>query len=834
MSISQDTSVIRIGIDLGTTNSSVALNDGSNIEVVRNVFGDESTPSVFGADKVGNIVVGKKAYERLYKSSNKEESGNYIGEIKRLMGTSDKVRVERLKRSFSPEEVSAEILKSLKADVQRKYPDLPLFAAVITVPAMFETMQNEATKRAGSIAGFEKVILLQEPIAAAIAYGFENHVDETWLVYDFGGGTFDAAIIASEDGMLRVLGHYGDNFSGGKDIDEAIVEHIIKPRLLQEFELINFDRDHYFTAFAKLKAIAENAKIELSSFETVSVDVDGLGVEDLRGNEVATSFSLSRQEFEECIAPIVDKTIEAVEKTIRDAGIEKAIINRTILVGGTTLIPYVRRRVEDAVGVAVDTSVDPLTIVARGAAIYALGERVSNEIIQSHASAVDDTALPLELNYDPMTSDDDQLITGSVHNLQSDGCYVQITAEGGFYTSGRVPLKNGSFWCTVDVDRATTTRYDVQLYDPQGNIIATQPSSFSITHGLSVGGAPISHGIGVVYTEFDETGTPHEACDLYFDRSRIPPLAETRSFKTARTLRRNEQNTLPVKVYEGDSDNPELNLILTRLEISGDELPFDLQEGTDIDITLQIDESRGLTVEAYIPDVGLQLDARVDMTYQMTETSSLERDLEQQEQILNNLAAHADANEVNRLKSDLDTTKSALQAHADTDAKQKAIRDLRDIKAATYELEKESEWDRLSAELNEEANMARQALEILDDWNQRQDFRAQIDELQTQGRSAIQAHDSKAAENAIAQLEGLKFQILASHPAWWLRLLQEFENGSVAVTDEWEKRRLINDGYAALQRNDIQGLKQAVAELCALVPVEERSKLPVGIAGITK
>lgn len=829
-----DASIIRIGIDLGTTNSSIALNNGSNIEVIHNVFGDESTPSVFGADKVGNIVVGKKAYERLYNSSSREESENYIGEIKRLMGTADKVRVERLDRSFSPEEVSAEILKSLKADVQRKNPDLPLFAAVITVPAMFETMQNEATKRAGNLAGFEKVILLQEPIAAAIAYGFENHVDETWLVYDFGGGTFDAAIISSENGLLQVLGHYGDNFSGGKDIDETIIDRIIKPRLLQEFNLSNFDREHYFTAFAKLKAIAENTKIELSSFETVSVDIDGLGLEDIAGREVATSFNLSRDEFEKCIAPIVDKTIEAVGKTIQDAGIEASEVSRTIMVGGTTLIPYVRKRVEEAVGATVDASVNPLTIVARGAAIYALGERVSTEIIKSHMPMADDSIVSLKLNYDPMTSDDDQLITGSVEISQSEGYCVQITSEGGFFSSGRVPLKNGAFWCTVDVERGTTTRYNIQLFDNCGSLVATQPSSFFITHGLSVGGAPISHGIGVVYTEFDETGVAHEACDLYFDRSRIPPLAETRSFRTARTLRRNESNTLPIKVYEGDSDNPELNLILTRLEISGSELPFDLQEGTDIDITIRVDESRGLTVEAYIPDIDLQLDARVDMTYQIAETASIENELEKQERAIDELAPHADSGEIQRLRDDLDAMKASLQANPDTDAKQKAIRDLRDIKAATCELDKQSEWNRLSAELDGEVGRARQALEILDDWRQQVDFSAQINQLHSQGQSAIEKHDSKAAESTIAELAQLTLQILASHPAWWFRLLQEFENGSISVTNEWEKRRLINDGYAALQRNDLQGLKEAVIGLLGLVPVEERSKLPAGVAGITK
>lgn len=831
---STDVSVIRIGIDLGTTNSTIALNDGPAIEIVRNIFGDETTPSVFGADKMGNVVVGKKAYERLYKSSSKEEGGNYVGEIKRLMGTSDTVRIDRLDRSFAPEEVSAEILKSLKGDVQRKYPDLPLFAAVITVPAMFETMQNEATKRAGKLAGFDEVILLQEPIAAAIAYGFKNHVDETWLVYDFGGGTFDAAIISSEDGMLRVLGHYGDNFSGGKDIDEAIIEKIIKPRLMSEFSLASFDRAHYFTVFAKLKAIAENAKIELSSVEQTSIDIDGLGLVDQDGREVATTFAMTRRELEECVAPIVDKTISAVKKTIEDAGIEKEAIDRTIFVGGTTLIPYVRRRVEEAVGAAVDSSIDPLTIVARGAAIYALGERVSNEALQAHRTVGNESVLTLELNYDPMTSDFDQLVTGAIQVENSDGCTVQIAAQDGFYSSDRIPVKNGAFWTTVDVRQNATTCYNVRVYDAKGNIVAAEPSSFSITHGLSVSGAPISHGLGVVYTEFDASGEPREACDLYFDRSRIPPLAETRSFRTVRTLKRNERNTLPVKVYEGDSDNPALNLILTRLEISGEDLPFDLQEGTDIDITLRVDESRGLTVEAYIPDIDLQLDARVDMTYRESDVSSIEREIDEQERRIDDLERHADAGEIQRLRSDLEATRESLRTREDTDAKQKAIRDLRDIKAAEAELSKRSEWRRLSNELDEQMGAVREVLDIVSDASERRSFAAQADQLYAQGGNAIDACDSVTAQRTIRELVDLTVRIMASHPAWWLAMIDKFDSGAFAVVDQWEKQRLIQEGRAAAQRGDEEGLRRAVGGLFNLVAPEDRARVSSGFAGITK
>ena len=209
---------IQVGIDLGTTNSSVSINNNGNIEIIKKPGGVEYTQSVFGFNRDKNKVVGQRAYESFYKDASEEERKNYKTEVKRLMGTSEKFHFERANVEMGPEEISAEILKSLKEDILIKYPDFSTVAAVITVPAAFSVLQSEATKRAGNLAGFKHVVLLQEPIAAAIAYGFTNIKNENWLIYDFGGGTFDVALIASKDRALSVLGHNGDNFLGGKKL----------------------------------------------------------------------------------------------------------------------------------------------------------------------------------------------------------------------------------------------------------------------------------------------------------------------------------------------------------------------------------------------------------------------------------------------------------------------------------------------------------------------------------------------------------------------------------------------------------------------------------------
>ena len=306
--------VIQIGIDLGTTNSAVAVNIDGTIEIIKKPGGVGYTPSVFGFNKSGNKTVGQRPYDYLYKDASKNEAGNYKAEIKRLMGTPDKVKFERGNVSLSPEEISAEILKNLKEDILKKYPDFETVAAVITIPAAFSVLQSEATKRAGNLAGFKHVVLLQEPIAAASSYGFQKSENANWLVYDLGGGTFDTALISCKDGILSVLGHSGDNFLGGKNIDWDIVDRIITPKITEKYLLANFTRNnHKFkSVFSTLKYHAEEAKKELSQDEKTTIDIDRVG-EDDKGDEIVLSIELSRRELEDIVRPTMDRTIELVE-----------------------------------------------------------------------------------------------------------------------------------------------------------------------------------------------------------------------------------------------------------------------------------------------------------------------------------------------------------------------------------------------------------------------------------------------------------------------------------------------------------------------------------------
>lgn len=836
-----ESGVIRIGIDLGTTNSEVATDFGNTLEVVKNTRGDEYTPSVFGIDKGGNPVIGKVAYAKLFQTATKEETQNNKAEIKRLMGTNEKVTFPRAKRTYSPEEISAEILKSLRNDVLRKYPEAPTFAAVITVPAYFDSLQNEATKRAGQIAGFDYVVLLQEPIAAAMSYGFNSSEDANWLVYDFGGGTFDVALISSQDGLLKVLEHGGDNFLGGKDIDKAIVEQILVPAILREYKLQDFEPSNqkFATTFTILKGIAEDVKIALTSSESTNVVIDNIGVDD-DGRDIYLSFDYSRKDFNTLIKPIIDKTIAVANGVIERSRLAKKFISKIILVGGPTQIPYLRERVENDLGIKVDTSVDPLTTVARGACIYGLGCRVPDDILAKHHEPVSKKELQISLNYESMTSDEDEMVTGSIE-LPDDGeYYIKINSESGYYNSANIKIKNGKFFDTLAIEPNKTNKFWVYLLDQQGNNIPIFPDSFSITHGLTVQGAPIPHDIGVVYSRksFDSDFQFTEECDKYFERSSILPLEATRSYKTARQLEKDAENPLPIKIYEGDSNNPAANTIITTLKIDGSELPYNLPKGTDLDLTIRINESREVSVEAYIPSIDLTIaseNVRVDTYAQKVDNQELRQELELQKQRIASTKTSAD----NRtsLASEIKAIEENLSDQNDADSQQKASRDIKKLKERIDAIESSSE---ISIIIEQYHELIEEATAIIEDVKQSdtstgERLAEQLAQIKDDGDTAIAQQDKNMLIQLNDLLSALKVQALAENPYFWVMMLENLQARDITVFKNLSEAEYhLSAAQKAKDSDDIDELKRHIRELLRLLPQEDQAEMSNSMSGITK
>ncbi|MFE4711348.1 MULTISPECIES: molecular chaperone DnaK [Paenibacillus] len=346
-----------IGIDLGTTNSCVAVMEGGEAVVIPNPEGARTTPSVVGFKKDGERIVGETAKRQAITNPDRT-----ISSIKRHIGTNHKESIDA--KDYSPQEISAMILQKLKSDAEA-YLGQTVTQAVITVPAYFNDSQRQATKDAGKIAGLEVLRIVNEPTAAALAYGLEKSEDQTILVYDLGGGTFDVSILELGDGFFEVKATSGDNKLGGDDFDEVVMNYLVAE--FKKEQGIDLSKDK--AAVQRLKDAAEKAKKELSGVLTTTVSLPFITVVD--GVPQHLEVNLTRAKFDELTAGLVERTLGPTRQALSDAGMTPADLTRIVLVGGSTRIPAVQDAIKKLTGKEPHKGVNPDEVVALGAAVQA-------------------------------------------------------------------------------------------------------------------------------------------------------------------------------------------------------------------------------------------------------------------------------------------------------------------------------------------------------------------------------------------------------------------------------------------------------------------------------
>jgi len=828
--------IILIGIDLGTTNSSIAVNVDGKIEIIKKPGGVEYTLSVFGIDKSKNKIVGQKAYDQLYKFYSEDNSKNFKAEIKREMGTPETIYFERVKIKMTPEEISAEILKSLKEDVLRKYPDINTIGAVITVPAAFSVLQSEATKRAGNLAGFDYVVLLQEPIAAAVSYGFMNAKNENWLIYDLGGGTFDVALISCKEGMLSVLGHNGDNFLGGKNIDWDIVEKIITPKILEKFKLTNFKRKNqkYSHIFPRLKYYAETAKIELSQYKKTTIEIEDLG-KDENGKKIELSINVLRQEIEQIVKPLIDRTIDLTRETLKESGIKSSLVKRIILVGGPTQMPYLQERLEKDLGIKVDSSVDPLTVVARGACVFAMGQRIPQKFLKEKSRKTKDGTHNITLNYTTLTSDDEESITGIIDGLNdNEQYYVQIQSDSGTFSGPKVKMNKGKFYYSVNLESNRTNLFWIYVFDSKGKPVKILQDSFTITHGLSVSGAPIPHSIGVVVASRDFTKNQvTNTCEKIFEKGLVLPLKKTLDvYKTSRKLKKGEDATLDINIVEGESEIPDRNTYLCELGIRGKELPHDLPAGTPVELTLEMNESRELNVSAYVPLIDLTLNARYTLKDEDVDVDSMGSELESQRARAESVLGDCDIEERKKIVDKIQSVSESVdKSNNDEDEKRKANKQLKELKMILDDVEEEKEMPQLTKEYKAIESNVEKIIEEYADPKERDDFRTRLKSINSDSKKAINEENKALLIRAIEQLLELRQTAIFSNPSTWVDQFRQIVNNGNFINEK-EAQYYIDKGERAIQTGDVDELKRCTRQLGLLLPQEEQSKIK--ISGISR
>ena len=344
-----------IGIDLGTTNSCVAVMEGGQPTVIANAEGFRTTPSTVAFTKDGERLVGDAARRQAITNVDRT-----ISSIKRQMGTDYKVSID--KKKYTPQEISAMILQKLKSDAE-SYLGEPVTEAVITVPAYFNDSQRQATKDAGRIAGLTVQRIINEPTAAALAYGLEHEAEQKIMVYDLGGGTFDVSIIEIGNGVVEVLSTSGDNHLGGDDFDERIASYLI--REFKNKEHIDLSKDQ--VACQRIREEAERAKKELSCASSVQINLPFIAMNEEGGKHL--SLTLTRIVFNELTHDLVERTVIPVHNALRDAGISASDLSKVLLVGGATRIPAVQEMVHRLTGKEPAKRLNPDECVALGAAV---------------------------------------------------------------------------------------------------------------------------------------------------------------------------------------------------------------------------------------------------------------------------------------------------------------------------------------------------------------------------------------------------------------------------------------------------------------------------------
>ena len=370
-----------IGIDLGTTNSCVAVMEGGKPTVVANTEGARTTPSIVAFTKTGERLVGEPAKRQAVTNAEKT-----ISSIKRHMGTDYKVNIDG--KNYSPQEISAMILQKLKADAEN-YLGEKVTEAVITVPAYFNDAQRQATKDAGKIAGLDVKRIINEPTAAALAYGLDNEKEQKIMVYDLGGGTFDVSIIEIGDGVIEVLATAGDNHLGGDDFDQKVTDWMIS-----EFKKQNgVDLGNDKMALQRLKEAAEKAKKELSASTTTNINLPFISMN--ADGPLHFDMNLTRAKFDELTHDLVERTANPVQAALRDAGISPSELGKVLLVGGSTRIPAVQDKVKQLTGHEPSKTLNPDECVAIGASIQ--GGKLAGDAGAGDILLLDVTPLSLSI-----------------------------------------------------------------------------------------------------------------------------------------------------------------------------------------------------------------------------------------------------------------------------------------------------------------------------------------------------------------------------------------------------------------------------------------------------
>lgn len=808
---------IDFGIDLGTTNSAIAVYDNGKTKIYRTDTQRDTMPSCVMVTKKG-FLVGDKSYAQLPKDKKKaftdlQFKSNIFIEFKRTMGNSIKHKTDG-GSELSSEELSAEVLKTLKSYVD----DENVKSAIITIPAAFEMNQINATKKAAQLAGLDYVELVQEPYAAAIAYSVESsNKNGNWLVFDFGGGTFDSALVKVEDGIIKVIDTEGDNFLGGKNLDEAIVENVFIPYLKSKYSIDSILNDvEKINAFKEMwKPLAEDAKNQLSykdEYPILTNLYDEYG-EDDEGEEFEIELTITRNELKNIISPYIQKAIDYCKLLLNRNNLTGNSLDELILVGGPTLSPIVREMLEEQIKKP-NTSIDPMTVVASGAAIYA--SSINNPVEDNN---IDFTKVQLKIEYESMVVGEETFLTIKTKEKNS-VFFAEISRGDDAFKSERVELNNIGEVIELSLIENENNIFTIQLYNEKGDKIECEPQTFSIKEGTVAGGAPLPHAICIEVKD-KITGKKIIKPLIGLDKNKtLPAIGILNDLKTQKQIRPGMNDIIEIPIYQG---NPYTKAILNNhvstIKISGNDLPALLPEGSIINITIDIDRSNIMTGKVNFIDIDFEFPFEAGTNQSEVKENWLIEQIEAVKISFAEISTSINDSENEELTEELARVEKIFNSNKTETGRLETRSELQKIAKVIANFEDKAEWPKLEEELKEEFYRLEKANTDLGN-----DKTTQIvNQIRTQLEEVLKSKDPKLGVALLVEINSIFVQITLVYQ------LINFVRGHNQRFDSYNwkdtnrARQLINDGLQQIGDNpNVEDLHPIVIDLINLLPNDEK------------
>ncbi len=805
-----------VGIDLGTTNSAISSFDGEKIQLFKSPEQHDVTPSAIFIDRRGNKYVGSRAYNNAARNPD-----NAAVLFKRLMGTSTPVKLPAVNLTMTPEECSAEVLRTLFGYLPEEIRGDGDTGTVITVSAAFNQMQKDSTMSAADAAGLGRVALMQEPVAAVMSVMRQRKNDGVFVVYDLGGGTLDIAIAESIAGRVNLLAHGGIAMCGGRDFDRILFDNVVKPWLLENFDLPeDLAANPQFKSLLRMATwAAEKAKIELSQKEdaVVSLPETELGVRDQAGEEIYIDIAIDRKRYDALIAPKVEESIQSARETLEKAGLSPHDVERVVFVGGPTHYKPLRDKVAFELGIAPSTDVNPMTAVAEGAAVFAesidwASQSRGRKSARGALSA--GGGIDLSFNYIARTPEPRAKIVAKFGGRAPAGIEFQIDSLDTGWSSGRVALKDGAS-VELSLTKPGDNIFKVFVFDSNGAPVALREDKIVIARtAASIDAIPASHSIGVEAR--DKVGGRLVLDYLVREGDQLPKKGK-KTFKAGESLKSGSAGSIKFKLWEGEVSDPiNDNRFIGMFEIRGSD--FDdgvIAAGAELVCEYEVLDSGNIQLEVSVPSISGSFksgrnyyssqEGKIDYSNQ---AKNIQEQSEHTLERLEEMASKVDDPRLEQAREKLEQAGTIKSDEADPETAKQAMDNVQEAKRLLALTRKEHLKDIRQLELDRAVDFFEKTVRQ----HARPTEATSFDNLVKTAQRAIE-NNSSDFESHLDDLRGRNFMILWRQDWFVIERFKWLAQDVYLFPDAREHAQLVAIGVEALKANDIDKLRAVVVNL---------------------